>query len=79
MAIRQDTLVNVLPPGQLGLAGVDLDHLAKLPVPSQPPPLVAAMRGGDQCHVTAVMTGSKLTADAIPVDADTLLKRHQRR
>jgi hypothetical protein len=75
MAIRQNTAVRVPSVWQFGLAGVDLNHFAELSVPSQPPPLVTAMHGGNQGHVTAVMSGSELTSDTISFGADVLFER----
>src|SRR3954451_20989853 len=64
MACGQEAVVRVPPPTQLGVTRVDLDYLAELPVPSQPPPLVTAMRCGDERDVTAVVPRDKLTTDA---------------
>jgi hypothetical protein len=52
---------------QLGVTRVDphyLDCLARLTVPSQPPPLVTAVQCGDERDVTAVVSGQELTAEA---------------
>ena len=70
MGFGQIAVLRVWPLGQLCIARVDLDYfhyLRELTAPSQPPPLVTAVRRGDECDVTAVVSGPELTTEATDV------------
>jgi hypothetical protein len=59
---------------------VDLDYfdyVRKLTAPSQPPPLVTALRCGDECDVTAVVSGQELAAEGTSVRYGILGDRGQ--
>ena len=74
MALREEAVVRVSPLRQLRVTRVDLDYLdclTELTVPSQPPPLVAAVHGGDERDVTAVVSGHQLTDEATALQAGT--------
>jgi hypothetical protein len=73
MGFGQIAILRVWPLGQLGIARVDLDY-----APSQPPPLVTALRRGDECDVTAVVSGYELTAEGTFVRYGILRDRGQR-
>ena len=75
MAGGQEAVVHISPLLQLRGTRVDLDHLTDLPVPSQPPPLVTAMRSADKRDVTAAVLRDKVTNDATLVSVDVLRDR----
>jgi hypothetical protein len=68
MAVRQKAILGVLALSQLGVTRIDLhddpDYGAVTLIPSQPPPLVASMRRGNERDVAAVVTGHQLTNEA---------------
>jgi hypothetical protein len=81
MGFGQIAVLRVWPLGQLCIARVDLDyfdHLRELTAPSQPPPLVTALRRGDECDVTAVVSGYELAAEGTFVRYGILRDRGQR-
>jgi hypothetical protein len=80
MGFGQIAVLRVWPLRQHGIIRVDLedlDYLADLTAPSQPPPLVTAMRCGDECDVTAVVPGHELTAEGTAVRDGILRDRGQ--
>jgi hypothetical protein len=75
MASRKKAVVGVPPLRQLGVTGIDLDHLDRLvevTVPTHPPPLVTAVHRGDERDVTALVSGRQLAAEATVLRADIL-------
>ena len=82
MGFGQIAVLRVWPLRQLGITRVDLDYFddfGELTAPSQPPPLVPAVRCGDQCGVTAVVSGHELTAEGPSIRDGPLRNRGQRR
>jgi hypothetical protein len=80
MGSGQIAVLRVWPLGQLGVTRVDLDYfdyVRKLTAPSQPPPLVTALRCGDECDVTAVVSGHELAAEGTSVRYGILGNRGQ--
>jgi hypothetical protein len=74
---RQEAIVGVATLRKLGITGIDLNHLAGLTIPPQPPPLLTVVPCGDQRNMTAIMTSDQLTTEAILVRPDILGKRGQ--
>ena len=70
MALRQEAVVGVLALLQLGVTRIDLhyglSYGAVTLIPSQPPPAVAIMRGGNERDMTAGVSSHQLTTEATP-------------
>jgi hypothetical protein len=69
VAVRQDATVPGWLLGQFGGARVDLEQLVNLPVPAQPPPLVASARGGKEGGMSAIVSGHQLTTEVAALEA----------
>jgi hypothetical protein len=65
MPYGQKTVVRIPAHLQLSVAWIDKDYLSQLPVPSHPPPLLTAVRRGDEREVTALMPRYEFTSEAI--------------
>jgi hypothetical protein len=76
---RQGAFIGVSPVWQLGGTRVQLDHLAKLPVPAQPPPLVTLVRRGDERDVRAVVSGADFAPEGTGLGAQIRCQRRQGR
>jgi len=66
MTIREQTVVPVRTINTVDGTRIDLDDLAGVRSPEQPPPPLAPVGGRQERHVTALVSGRQLAAGAAP-------------